>query len=199
MRIFIVNTGVGNIFSLKTAFKRLGHKTTISLSEEELRTSDAIVIPGVGNFESAVKRIEHIRVAIIDEVLSGKPLLGICLGYQLLFESSEEGRGKGLGIFRGRVMRLPNTVRVPHMGWNTIENLRPSPLVDGIRDESFVYFAHSYYPVPRENITIAETTYGVTFPSIGGREPVYGVQFHPERSGKVGLQILRNFCEVVHR
>jgi len=199
MKIFIANTGVGNVYSLLTALRRLGSEAYISLSRDKLEKADGIILPGVGNFESAVKRLEKIREYLIDKVKSGTPLLGICLGYQLLFEESEEGAGKGLSIFKGKVVRLPNTVKVPHMGWNTLEKIRPSPITESIKEGSYVYFVHSYYPKPVEPIIIAETYYGVWFPSIAGRNGVYGVQFHPERSGNVGFRILSNFLKVIKR
>ena len=199
MKIFIANTGVGNVYSLLTALRRLGSEAYISLSRDKLEEADGIILPGVGNFESAVKRLEKIREYLIDKVKSGTPLLGICLGYQLLFEESEEGAGRGLSIFKGKVVRLPNTVKVPHMGWNTLEKIRPSPITEGIEEGSYVYFVHSYYPKPAEPIVIAETYYGAWFPSIAGRNGVYGVQFHPERSGNVGFRILSNFLKVIKR
>jgi len=199
MKIFIANTGVGNVYSLLTALRRLGSEAYISLSRDKLEEADGIILPGVGNFESAVKRLEKIREYLIDKVKSGTPLLGICLGYQLLFEESEEGAGRGLSIFKGKVVKLPNTVKVPHMGWNTLEKIRPSPITEGIEEGSYVYFVHSYYPKPAEPIVIAETYYGVWFPSIAGRNGVYGVQFHPERSGNVGFRILSNFLKVIKR
>ena len=199
MKIFIANTGVGNLYSLLTALRRLGSEAYISLSLEDLRGADGIVLPGVGNFDSALKRLENIRTELVEKVLSGTPLLGICLGYQLLFEASEEGTSKGLSIFKGKVVRLPNTVKVPHIGWNTLERIKQSPITEGIKEGSYVYFVHSYYPKPVEPVIIAETHYGVWFPSIAGRNGIYGVQFHPERSGEVGIKVLSNFLKVVKR
>lgn len=199
MKIYVANTGVGNLYSLLVALKRLGCEVSISLSQKDINEADGVILPGVGSFDSALKRLEGVKQKLIEKVYSGTPLLGICLGYQLLFEASEEGSSRGLSIFKGNVVRLPSTVKVPHIGWNTLENIRPSPITEDIKNGSYVYFLHSYYPQPTEQITIAETYYGVWFPSIAGKNNIYGVQFHPERSGQVGLKILSNFLRVVKR
>jgi len=134
-------------------------------------------------------------------VKTGKPLLGICLGYQLLFEAGEEwGHTEGLGIFPGTVRRLPDTIKVPHMGWNQIEPQRPDPLLEGIPGGSSFYFVHSYVAEPEEEgLALAFTEYGVRFASMAARDRVYGIQFHPEKSSVLGLKILKNFGEVVER
>jgi len=199
MKIFIADTGVGNIHSLKTALRKLGNEVLIGLSTNMIENADGIILPGVGNFDSALKRLKTIKTKLIESILSGVPFLGICLGYQLLFEESQEGTEKGLGIFKGKVVKFPSSVKIPHIGWNTLENIKPDPITDGINDGSYVYFVHSYYPKPFEPIVIAETHYGIRFPSIGGKNGIYGVQFHPERSSKVGAKILSNFCKVIKR
>jgi len=199
VKIYVANTGVGNLYSLLTALRKLGCEVLVSLSQRDINEADGVILPGVGSFDSALKRLEKVKQKLIEKVTSGTPLLGICLGYQLLFEASEEGSSKGLSIFKGRVIKLPSTVKVPHIGWNTLENIKPSPITEGIKNGSYVYFVHSYYPQPTEQITIAETYYGVWFPSIAGKNSIFGVQFHPERSGQVGLRILSNFLKVVKR
>lgn len=199
MRVLIVYTGVGNLYSLKSAIEKLGGKAVIGLNAKLLDYVDAIILPGVGSYDGALKRIKDVKEELIERIRLGVPTLGICLGYQLLFEKSEEGRGKGLGIFKGEVVRLPNTVKIPHIGWNTLENIKHSPLTEGVREGSYVYFVHSYYPKPKEPIVLAETLYGIIFPSVSGKGNVFGVQFHPERSGSVGLRFLLNFLRVVKR
>jgi len=199
VKIFIAATGVGNIHSLATALRRLGGEPEVTLSLRALREADAIVLPGVGSFSSALRRLEPLRPHLLEAVESGAPTLGICLGYQLFFRESEEGPGRGLELFKGRVVRLPKHVKAPHIGWNTLERVKQTPLTEGVEEGCFVYFLHSYYPVLEEQIAIAETTYGVTFPSIAGKPPAYGVQFHPERSGQVGLRILSNFLGEARR
>ncbi len=165
---------------------------------QDLKHVDAIVIPGVGNFKAAIQSLDHLRSEITKMVEGGIPLLGICLGMQLLFDTSEESPGKGLGFLKGNVMRLPRTVKTPHMGWNTIRIPRPNQLVEGITEKDYFYFVHSYYPSPaHSSLVIAETEYGLSFASIVANKDIYGAQFHPEKSGKAGEQILSNFASIV--
>ncbi len=195
MNVNIVDYGVGNLFSLTSSLRRIGASSKIATSPSQLHSSDALILPGVGNFSSAAKGIEPFKPAIYKFVRDERlPLLGICLGMQLLFEGSEEGEGLGLGLLEGRVISLPNLVKRPHMGWNSLQIVRKDGLLRGIGDGTFVYFNHSYYPLPSEDaVTSAKTTYGVTFSSIVSEANVYGTQFHPEKSGSVGEKILRNF------
>jgi glutamine amidotransferase len=154
----------------------------------------------VGNFSAASRNIEPYKPEIIDFVESGVSLLGICLGMQLLFTESTEGEGKGLNLLKGKVVSLPSSVKIPHMGWNTLHIVKRHGLLDGVDQESFVYFVHSYYPtVMNRKIVMAETTYGVTFPSIVAERNVYGMQFHPEKSGETGMHILKNFLKTIRR
>jgi len=133
-------------------------------------------------------------------VKNGSPVLGICLGMQLFFQESEEGKGEGLALFQGKNVKLPSSVKVPHMGWNTLRTVKKNAFLEGVKDGSYAYFVHSLYPVPMDrDIICAETTYGVTFASTVAKQNVYGTQFHPEKSGKIGLRILRNFVETVGR
>ena len=196
----IFDYGVGNLLSLKTALEKAGLEASIATSARELKEADAIALPGVGAFTPAAKKLSAVKEALLGKVKSGTPLIGICLGFQLFFESSEEGPGDGLSLFKGRTTQLPKTVKVPHMGWNTLCYTKPCELFDGVAEGSYVYFVHSLYPVPQDkSIVAAQTEYGTTFTSAVAKDNVYGTQFHPEKSGDVGLQILKNFAKAVTR
>jgi glutamine amidotransferase len=180
--------------------KRVGFKVEVISSKKTIGQTDAVVIPGVGNFTVGSKNLEKTVNQIYDIVDEGKPLLGICLGMQLLFEKSEEGIGSGLSIFRGIIKRIPDKMKTPHMGWNSIVKTRENELLTGIHEDSCFYFVHSYYPIPENSeIIIAETEYGINFASIIADKNVYGTQFHPEKSGKNGEQILKNFMSIVRK
>jgi glutamine amidotransferase len=196
----IIDYGVGNLLSLKCALEKVGLSTTIGLSTRQIKKADAIALPGVGNFSAAAAKLDAVKEELVDTVKSGIPVFGICLGMQLFFPESEEGAGKGLALFEGKNVRLPNSVKVPHMGWNTLRMVKQNEILDGVDDESYVYFVHSLYPVPIDKeIVCAETDYGTTFTSVVARKNVYGTQFHPEKSGDVGLKILKNFAKLVTR
>jgi glutamine amidotransferase len=196
----IFDYGVGNLLSLRTALEKVGLEASIGTTAKELAKADAIALPGVGAFTSAVSRLEEIKETLISKVQEGTPLLGVCLGLQLFFESSEEGPGDGLALFKGKTVSLPNTVKVPHMGWNTLSIIGQNELFDGVAEGSYVYFVHSLYPVPADkSIVAAQTEYGVTFTSAIASKNVYGTQFHPEKSGDLGLAILKNFAKTVVR
>jgi glutamine amidotransferase len=196
----IFDYGVGNLLSLKCALEKVGLNAKISVSAQQLRKTDAIALPGVGNFSAAVTKLDAVKEQLVDAVESGTPLLGICIGLQLFFQESEEGPGKGLALFEGKTVRLPNSVKVPHMGWNTLRIVKQNQFFEGVADESYVYFVHSLYPVPVDKeIVAAETEYGTTFASAIASKNVYGTQFHPEKSGDVGLKILANFAKIVRR
>ncbi len=199
MKILVLSYGVGNIFSISNALKRLG--ADVIISREPTRTSDfdALVMPGVGSFAAAAENIAPYREELREKILNETPTLGICLGMQVMFGESEEGPGRGLEIFRGSVVALPPTVKRPHMGWNTIKRVKDTPLMEGI-EEAWVYFNHTYYPNPREaNIVAAKAEYGVEFPAVISEKHIFGTQFHPEKSSKIGEQMLRNFLEIVKR
>jgi glutamine amidotransferase len=194
----IFDYGVGNLLSLKTALEKAGLVVTIGTTSADLANADAIALPGVGSFTAALEKLNSVKEALQNKIREGIPLLGICLGLQLFFESSEEGPGEGLAFFEGRNMQLPNSVKVPHMGWNTLESAKPNELFDGIVEGTYVYFVHSLYPVPKDQtIVCTKTTYGTTFTSAVARKNIYGTQFHPEKSGEVGLKILRNFAKTI--
>jgi glutamine amidotransferase len=197
----IFDYGVGNLLSLKTALEKVGLNASIGTCAADLKDADSIALPGVGSFTASLERLNTVKDTLQTKIAGGTPLIGICLGMQLFFESSEEGPGEGLAFFKGRVQQLPSTVKVPHMGWNTL-NLaaKPSPLFDGIPEETYVYFVHSLYPAPKDqDIIIARTEYGTTFASAVAKGNIYGTQFHPEKSGDVGLKILKNFAKAVVR
>ena len=196
----IIDYGVGNLLSLKCALEKVGLSTTIGLSTRQIKKADAIALPGVGNFSAAAAKLDAVKEELVDAVKSGIPVFGICLGLQLFFPESEEGAGKGLALFEGKNVRLPNSVKVPHMGWNTLRMVKQNEILDGVDDESYVYFVHSLYPVPIDKeIVCAQTDYGATFTSAIAAKNVYGTQFHPEKSGDVGLRILKNFAKLVTR
>jgi len=196
----IFDYGVGNLLSLKTALEKAGLEASIGTSAKELATADAIALPGVGAFTPAAAKLSSIKETILTKIQSGTPVIGICLGLQLFFEKSEEGPGEGLSFFKGENVRLPNTVKVPHMGWNTLNIIKQNELFEGIDEGSFVYFVHSLYPVPIDKkIVSTQTEYGTTFTSAIASKNIYGTQFHPEKSGDLGLKILKNFAKVVVR
>ncbi|MEW6183507.1 MAG: imidazole glycerol phosphate synthase subunit HisH [Bacillota bacterium] len=199
--IAIIDYGMGNLRSVEKGFEKAGFKAEVVREAEAVVAAPGVVLPGVGAFADAMANLNSrgLLGAVERALNSGKPFLGICLGLQLLFDVSEEwGETKGLGYFRGRVKRLPEGVKVPHMGWNEAEFARPTPLFTGIPDRTRFYFVHSYYVDPEErDIVIAETEYGKRFTSAAGRGNVYGIQFHPEKSSTWGLKILMNFGKLV--
>jgi imidazole glycerol-phosphate synthase subunit HisH len=194
----IFDYGVGNLLSLKTALEKAGLTASIGTTVKELAIADAIAFPGVGSFTAASDKLDAVKEIIQTKIQEGTPLLGICLGLQLFFESSEEGPGRGLALFKGRNVTLPKTVKVPHMGWNTLNIVKPNELFDGVVEGTYVYFVHSLYPVPKDKtIVCTKTEYGTTFTSAIAQKNIYGTQFHPEKSGDIGLKILKNFAKTV--
>lgn len=199
--IAIIDYGMGNLRSVHKGFEKVGVKTAVVSDPALVDKADGVVLPGVGAFADAMANLRSAGMveAILRSVKEGKPFLGICLGQQLLFDASEEwGYTEGLGIFPGQVRRLPEGLKVPHMGWNQIEIVRPDPLLEGIPDRSSFYFVHSYAVDPADKeIVLTQTEYGVHFASIVGKNRVYGIQFHPEKSSALGMKILENFGRVV--
>jgi len=196
----IFDYGAGNLLSLKIALEIVGLKTEIGSTQDILKRADAIALPGVGNFTAAARQIEPVKQVMLDAVSDGVPVLGICLGLQLFFRQSEEGEGNGLGLYEGKTVWLPNSVKVPHIGWNTLRVVKQTRLLDEVADESYVYFVHSLYPIPNEKkLVCTETDYGTTFASAIADKNVFGTQFHPEKSGEVGLKILKNFAILVKK
>ena len=198
--VLIIDYGVGNLLSLKFALEKAGLTAKITAPTQQLKNADAIALPGVGNFSAAAKALASVKTELVDTVNSGTPVLGICLGMQLFFQESEEGPGEGLAFFKGKNLRLSGPVKVPHMGWNSLRMIRQNELFDGVKNDAYVYFVHSLYPVPLDNeIVCTQTEYGGTFTSAVASKNVYGTQFHPEKSGDVGLKILKNFAKLVAR
>jgi glutamine amidotransferase len=196
----IIDYGVGNLLSLKCALEKAGLNVTVGLSAQQLKKADAIALPGVGSFPAAAAKLDAVKEELVDAVKGGVPLLGICLGFQLFFPESEEGAGKGLALFEGKNVKLPSSVKVPHMGWNTLKIVKRNELFTGVEDGAYVYFVHSLYPEPLDKgIVCTKTDYGTTFTSAIAAKNVYGTQFHPEKSGDVGLRILENFARIVSR
>jgi len=198
--IAVVDYGVGNIRSVLFALRRLNADAKLTGEPGEIAAASGVVLPGVGAFAPAMDSLrasglaEPVRAA----ASAGTPLLGICLGHQLLFSKSEEhGVHAGLHLLEGSVRRFPPGPKVPHMGWNEVRQVRESPLFDGIADGAFFYFAHSYFTEPADAaVTIGVTDYGGDFACAVGRDNVFGTQFHPEKSGPVGLRMLANFCRL---
>jgi imidazole glycerol-phosphate synthase subunit HisH len=200
--IGIVDYGMGNLFSVSKALERLNADYFISGDKEELLRADALLLPGVGSFRDAM---EVLQVDTIKEfAATGKPLLGICLGMQLLFEDSDEnGLTKGLGLLPGKVRRFPGTnvagetYKVPHMGWNKLEFVKSSPLLEGL-EEDYVYFVHSYYVrADNSEVLLAKANYHEEVSAIVGKDNIFGMQFHPEKSSKLGMALLNNFLNLV--
>ncbi|MCQ2557564.1 MAG: imidazole glycerol phosphate synthase subunit HisH [Oscillospiraceae bacterium] len=202
--IAIVDYGVGNLFSLKSSFASIGEEAVVTGDRAELQRADKIILPGVGAFGDAAEKLKQTGLgsAVIEEAQKGKPLLGICLGMQLLFERSfEYGRHDGLALIPGEVRPIsdviPSGLKVPHIGWNALRFTQASPLFKYISEGDCVYFVHSFYGANCAEHTIAVAEYGAVLTAAVQNGNVYGTQFHPEKSGPVGLNILRAFCREV--
>lgn len=193
MKIVIIDYGAGNIQSIKFAIKRLGFEAVLSNNEEEIKAADKVIFPGVGEASSAMRMLKQAKLDLVIPGLK-QPVLGICLGMQLMCAKNEEGNTTGLGIFDAPVIKFNNSVKVPQIGWNQISALR-SPLFDNIKENEYVYLVHSFYVAKCEE-TIATSEYGVTYSTALSKDNFYGVQFHPEKSSEAGEQILKNFLEL---
>lgn len=200
--IGIIDYGMGNLRSVQKACERLGASAAICRTPRELEGIDKWILPGVGAFRDAIAalRQQGFEDPLRDHIAQGRPLLGICLGLQLLFETSyEDGEYTGLGIIPGEVVRFPSQpdLKIPHMGWNTLQIERPNPLTQGLADGDHVYFVHSYYVVPRdESVVATRTEHGVPFVSMIARGNLFATQFHPEKSQSVGLRLLENYARL---
>lgn len=200
--IAIVDYGMGNLRSVRKAFEKLGFLAYVTRSPEEILGSSGLVLPGVGAFGDCIQNLEVYNLVkpIKSFIETGKPILGICLGLQLLFEESEESPGvRGLEILQGRVVRFPKLeyerLKIPHMGWNQVKVRRELPILKGIPQESRFYFVHSYFPEPEDKeVILGKTPYGVEFTSAVRKENIFAFQFHPEKSSSPGLRILENFA-----
>lgn len=193
MKIVIIDYGAGNIQSIQFAIKRLGFDTVLSKNPIEIQQADKVIFPGVGEASSAMKMLIESGLDQLIPTLT-QPVLGICLGMQLMCKYSEEGNAKGLGIFDANVVKFSSVVKVPQMGWNSIFNLK-SKLFENINENEFMYLVHSFY-VPNSDLAIANTNYEMNYASALKKDNFYGVQFHPEKSGKWGEKILDNFLNL---
>lgn len=193
MKLVIIDYGAGNIKSIQFAFKRLGVDAVLSSNPDEIKKADKVIFPGVGEASSAMSKLKESGLDTLIPELK-QPVLGICLGMQLMCNQTEEGNTQGLGIFDVDVKRFSNEVKVPQMGWNTITNL-DSELFGGLSDQDYMYLVHSYYAEENEN-SIATTEYEIPYASALQKDNFYGVQFHPEKSGKSGERILQNFLNL---
>lgn len=194
--IAIVDYQAGNLASVKKAFDHLGYESTITADATEIAEASKIVLPGVGNFEATTALSGALQDAVVKAIDRQIPLLGICLGMQWMFESSREApQLRGLGLFAGECEKFPAAVKSPHVGWNQLQVRGPSRLLRGLPENSFVYFTHSYR-APLVEATVGKCEYGGPFSAVVESGELFGVQFHPEKSGTAGLHLLRNFCEL---
>lgn len=200
--IAIIDYGVGNLFSLRSSFCAIGQQVKVTDDAEEIRKADKIILPGVGAFEDAVKKLKKtgLDTVLKEEAEKGKPVMGICLGMQMLFERSfEYGCHEGLGLIKGDIVpfegKIGASLKIPHIGWNALEIKEDLPIFKYIKNGDHVYFVHSYFAAVTDE-TIAKCEYGTVFTAAVGKDNIYGCQFHPEKSGQVGLNILKGFCEL---
>ncbi|MBI4234239.1 MAG: imidazole glycerol phosphate synthase subunit HisH [Chloroflexi bacterium] len=196
MNLAVVDYGAGNLRSVAKALEALGNRPRVTSDPEVVLAADAVIMPGQGACDSAMRAMEtqELTGAVRQVIQEGRPFFGVCLGLQILFDSSEEGEVRCLGVLPGRVRRLPGGLKVPHMGWNQVRFLAEHPVFHGIPQDSHFYFVHSYYPDPADSGVIAGlTSYGVEFCSAIARGPLVATQFHPEKSGALGLKLYENF------
>ncbi len=197
MKVVIVDYGAGNLRSVARAVARAGYDPLISSRPQDVDAADALILPGVGAAADTMRNLR--QRGLVDPVRrfidSGRPFLGVCMGLQALLDISEEGgEHECLGVISGRVKRLPQGLKVPHMGWNRVRQVQPHPIFEGVEDGAYFYFVHSYYPAPADpSLVIGETEYGITFPSVVARDNLVATQFHPEKSGQAGLRLYANF------
>ncbi|MBQ9736178.1 MAG: imidazole glycerol phosphate synthase subunit HisH [Clostridia bacterium] len=204
--IAILDYGVGNLFSLTCSFRAIGKEAVVTKDPARIRAAERLILPGVGAFADAAKKLRDsgLDVLLKEEVAKGKPLLGICLGMQLLFEKSYEyGEHEGLGLIKGSILPFAEHIgeeyKIPQIGWNRLHLTQSIPLWKYVNEGDFVYFVHSYFAPSSDAYTAAEAEYGIPFSAAVAKGNVYGCQFHPEKSGNVGLSILRGFCETEGR
>ncbi|HXG35570.1 MAG TPA: imidazole glycerol phosphate synthase subunit HisH [Dehalococcoidia bacterium] len=200
MKLLIIDYGAGNLRSVARAVAHAGGQPLVSSDPGGLSSAEAVIMPGVGAAADTMRNLRQRGLVqpLLDYIASGRPFLGVCMGQQVLFEVSEEGgEHPCLGVLPGRVVRLPQGLKVPHMGWNRVRFLRPHPIFEGVPDGAYFYFVHSYYPQPRDSAdTIAVADYGVEFAAAVARDNVVATQFHPEKSGGMGLRLYENFLKL---
>ena len=197
VNLAIFDYGAGNIFSLKNSLEKTGAIVDVITDFDKPNIYSGLLLPGVGNFDPAIKNICKSSTDFNDYVKDNTPVLGICLGMEMFFEKSEEGNEKGLGVIKGDVIILPPSMKVPHMGWNNLEIKKSGKILEGVKDNDWVYFVHSYRVKPANNDVItAESDYGIKVPAVVEQGNFFGTQFHPEKSGKVGKIMIQNFLNV---
>ena len=198
VRIAIFDYGAGNIFSLKNSLEKNNAEVDVITNFDNSNNYSGLILPGVGNFDPAIKSIRERSKKQFNEFVKDKmPVLGICLGMEMFFEKSEEGKEKGLEIMKGEVVLLPKQMKIPHMGWNNIQIKQQSKILDGVKDGSWVYFVHSYRVKPEnDTIVVADADYGIQVPAVVEEKTFFGTQFHPEKSGQVGAMMIQNFLSV---
>ena len=194
--VAIFDYGAGNIFSLKNSLEKIGATVDVITTFDDPNTYSGLLLPGVGNFDPAMNSIRSFSKTQFQEYVGNMPVLGICLGMEMFFEKSEEGKEQGLDVIDGEVIILPSSMKVPHMGWNNLEIKKPGKILEGVKDGSWVYFVHSYRVKPNSNDVItAESDYGIKVPAVVEYENFFGTQFHPEKSSTVGKIMLENFLK----
>jgi glutamine amidotransferase len=200
VKVLIIDYGAGNLRSVARAVAWAGGEPIISSRPEDILSARAVVMPGVGAAADTMRNLQErgLVEAVLEYIGQGRPFLGVCMGQQVLFEYSlEGGRHRCLGVLRGQVVRLPDGLKVPHMGWNRVRVVRSHPFLEGVRDGEYFYFVHSYYPQPEEpDVVAAVAEYGVEFPAVVARGALMATQFHPEKSGPAGLLLYRNFLRM---
>ena len=194
--VAIFDYGAGNIFSLKNSLEKAGASVDVITNFDKPNQYSGLLLPGVGNFDPAIHSIRELSKTQFRDYVGDMPVLGICLGMEMFFEKSEEGKEKGLNVIDGEVVILPSSMKVPHMGWNDLEIKKPGKILEGVENGSWVYFVHSYRVKPSSNDVItAESDYGIKVPAVVESKNYFGTQFHPEKSGKVGKIMIKNFLE----
>ena len=198
VKIAIFDYGAGNIFSLKNSLEKNNAYVDVITNFDNSNNYSGLILPGVGNFDPAIKSIRERSKKQFNEFVKDKiPVLGICLGMEMFFEKSEEGKEKGLDIMKGEVVLLPKQMKIPHMGWNNVQIKQQSKILEGVNDGSWVYFVHSYIVKPKnEAIVVANADYGIQVPAVIEENTYFGTQFHPEKSGQVGAMMIQNFLNV---
>ena len=194
VKVAIFDYGAGNIFSLKNSLEKSNAQVEVITSFDNVNNFSGLLLPGVGNFDPAIRSIRDYSKKEFKDFVSDKiPVLGICLGMEMFFEKSQEGTEKGLGVLEGEVILLPKDMKIPHMGWNDLLIKKQSKLLEGIENGTWVYFVHSYRVKPKNKIVVADADYGIKVPAVIEEKNLFGTQFHPEKSGQTGMKIINNF------